>query len=168
MMDKERDWYRKISKQITMSESHSSFLDRRKWQFPLLGRLARRVDSFSDECQQCHKLKYKIEVLCGYCANPQQTTRSNYQSYQNTIDNIVQHLRRKHRLVNEKQNIKRLVWASLLFGLFFILLGYLLLNFGITLLALSITIPALFARVIFSCTIGYLLDLRAKRRGLVI
>jgi hypothetical protein len=167
-MDKERDWCRKINKQITMSESHSSFSDRRKRQFPLLSRLARRVDSFSDECQECHKLKYKIEVLCGYCANPQQTTPSNYQSYQTTIESIVQHLKRKHRLVNEKQNIKRLVSASIIFGLFFILLGYLLLNFGITLLGLGITIPALFARVMFSCTIGYLLDLRAKRRGLVI
>ncbi|HEX79332.1 MAG TPA: magnesium transporter [Dehalococcoidia bacterium] len=167
-MNKEQDWYEKINKHITMLENQSGFLDRKKWHFPLLSRLAKRVDSYSDECQECHRLKYEIEVLCGYHANSQQTTPSNYQSYQTTIKSIVQHLKRKHRLVNEKQNIKRLVSASFLFGLFFIMLGYLLFNFGITLLALSITIPALFIRVIFSCTVGYLLDLRAKRRGLVI
>ncbi len=167
-MDKKHDWYEEISKQISMHENQSSFLDRRKLRFPLLRRLVKRVDGFSGECEECQKLKHKFEVLCGYLANHQQIARPEYQSYQATMRSIVYHLKRKHRLVNEKQHIKRLVSASFLFGLFFVMLGYVLLNFGITLLALSITIPALFARVIFSYTIGYLLDFRAKRQSRVI
>jgi len=167
-MDKKRDWCEEINKQISMQENQLGFFARRKWRLPLLGRLVKRIDGFSSECKECQRIKYKLEVLCRYLVNHQQIARPEYRSYQTTMRSIVHHLKRKHRLINEKQHIKRLVSVSFLFGLFFILLGVVLLYFGNTLLALSITIPALFIRVIFSYTIGYLLDFRAKRQGRVI
>ena len=167
-MDKNHEWVEEITKQISMQENKSGFLNRRKWQLPLLRRLVVRIDDFSGECEECRDIKYKLKSLSRYLANPQQIAWWYSRTCQTTIRSIVHHLRRKHRLVNEKQYTKRFVSTSFLIGLFIIILGHVLISFGNTILALSITIPALFARVIFGYTIGYLLDFRAKRQGRVI
>ena len=71
-------------------------------------------------------------------------------------------------MVEERHYIKRYVLISFTLGISLVLLGLILLSFGITLLALNITLIALVTRVIFSYTIGYFLDRRARKRGRVI
>lgn len=144
------------------------FLAQRKWRFPLLKRLAKRVDGLSDKCEECQSMKNQIEGLYQHLAHWQDIVRHEYKNYQAVLKCITLHLKQKHKLVNEKQYTKRLVSASFLLGLLLIVLGCVLLYFGNTLLALSITIPALFIRVIFSYTIGFLLDFRAEKQGRVI
>ena len=167
-MDKKQAWYDGINKQISIQENQLGFSNQGKWRFPLLRRLSKRVDGFSRECEECQGIKRQLEELCRYLAHQQGIVRKEYKNYQATIKRISHHLKLKHRLINEKQYIKRFVSVSFIFGLTLILLGYVLLYFGNTLLALSITIPALFGRVIFSYAIGYLLDTRAKKQGRVI
>jgi len=91
-----------------------------------------------------------------------------YGNYLTTIKSITKHLKRKHRLVGEKQYVKRFVSIGAAFGLSLVISGYVLINFGITVLVLSITLPALVIRVIFGYAVGYLLDKRAKKQDRVI
>jgi hypothetical protein len=49
-----------------------------------------------------------------------------------------------------------------------VMAGYVLVSFGITVLVLSITLPALIIRVLLGYIVGYLLDRRAKQKGRVI
>ncbi|UCE97806.1 MAG: hypothetical protein JSV74_00255 [Dehalococcoidia bacterium] len=139
-----------------------------KWEQPLIKRLANRVDIFSVECKECRSIKDNFKYICTRHYAESEIINNNDNNYELTTKQIIHHLKKKHRLVIEKQYVRRLVFASLVFGLILILIGYGLLYFGITLLALSVTIPALFGRVIFSYTLGYLLDLRAKKQGRVI
>jgi hypothetical protein len=167
-MDKNQAWYDGINKQISMRENQWHFLDKRKWKLPLIRRMSKRVDGFSRECEECQGIKHQLEELCRYLAHKQGIVRQEYKNYQSTIKRITHHLKQKHRLINEKQYVKRFVSTSFVLGLTLILFGYILLCFGNTLLALSITIPALFGRIIFSYAIGHLLDIRAKKQGRVI
>jgi hypothetical protein len=167
-MDRKQAWYDGINKQISIQENHLGFSSQRKWRFPLLRRLLKRVDGFSQECEDCQAIKHQLEELCRYRARRQGTVHWDYKNYRANIKRITHHLKRTHRLISEKQYVKRFVSTSFVLGLVLILLGYVLLIFGNTLLALSVTIPALFGRVIFSYTIGKLLDMRAKKQGRVI
>jgi hypothetical protein len=167
-IDKKQAWYDGINKQISIQKNQWDFLDQRKWKIPLLKRLSKKVDSFSRECDECQRIKHQLESLGWYLAHKQGIVRQEYKNYQSTIKRIVYHLKRKHRLVNDRQYVKRFVATSFVLGLVLILFGYILLHFGITILVLSITIPALFGRIIFSYAIGHLLDIRAKKQGRVI
>jgi len=92
-------------------------------------------------------------------------THNNFRSYQSIIKGISKHLKRTHGLVEERQYVKRYVLIGLTFGLSLVLLCLILLNFGVTLLALNITVLALITRVIFGYIVGNFLDRRARKRG---
>lgn len=167
-MEKNQLWYDGINRQISKQQNKSSFQGQRKWKLPLLKRLSRRVDDFSRECAECQGIKPKVEEVCRYLSYQQGVVRQEFRNYRTTLKDITHHLRQKHKLINEKQYVKRFVFTSFVLGLTLILLGYILLCFGSTILALSITIPTLFGRIIFSYVIGHLLDMRAKKQGRVI
>jgi hypothetical protein len=95
-------------------------------------------------------------------------TPKEYGNYLTAIKGITKHLKRKHRLVDEKQYIKRFVSIAAAFGLSLVMSGFVLINFGITVLVLSLTLPALVIRVIFGYAVGYLLDNRARKQDRVI
>jgi hypothetical protein len=95
-------------------------------------------------------------------------TPKEHRNYLTTIKHITKHLKRKHGLVDEKQYVKRFISIGAAFGLSLVMSGYVLINFGITVLVLSITLPALVIRIVFGYVAGYLLDKRAKKQGRVI
>jgi len=166
-MENKKAWYNRIRSKIGMQQQLDN-LEGCSLKLPLIKRLANRVDTFSVECKECLGIKRNLECISRDQSKKPVEIQDDYRRYMLTIKQIIYHLKKKHRLVSEKQYVKRLVFASLIFGLILILLGYGLLYFGITLLALSVTVPALFGRVIFSYTVGYLLDMRAKKQGRVI
>jgi VIT1/CCC1 family predicted Fe2+/Mn2+ transporter len=95
-------------------------------------------------------------------------TPEEYNKYLLVLKSIMKHLKQRHGLVVEKQYIKRFVSIGVAFGLFLVMLGYVLISFGITILVLSITLPALIIRIFLGYIVGYLLDRRAKKQGRVI
>jgi putative flippase GtrA len=95
-------------------------------------------------------------------------TRQSLKGYLDVVKGIAKHLKRTHGLVEERQYVKRYVLIGLTFGLSLILLCLILLNFGVTLLALNVTVLALITRVIFGYIVGHFLDRRARKRGRVL
>lgn len=162
------DWYEGISKGITELKDRLSPSGQRRYKLSLFIRVTRRVASFSTHCEECRSLKSQITKLSEDLIYSPQMTPKEYGNYLTTIKSITKHLKRKHRLVDEKQYIKRFVSIGAAFGLALVMSGYVLINFGITVLVLSITLPALVIRVIFGYAVGYLLDKRAKKQDRVI
>jgi hypothetical protein len=167
MHDRE-DWYEGIAKEISELEDRLKPLDQRRYKLTLLLRVAKRIDGFSLDCEECQGLKSQITGLSKNLTYSPQMTGKEYGSHLTTIKNINSHLKQKHKLVDERQYIKRFVSIGVAFGLSLVIIGYILLNFGITILVLSITLPALITRVLIGYAIGYFLDKRAKRQDRVI
>ena len=167
-MENQEVWYTNISRQIEELRDQLSIKEEKRYKLAVLLRLAKRVADFSNNCQHCHYSKGRIRLLFETLRNIPQMSPGEYKDYQAVIKDITRHLKKEHRLVDEKQYLKRFVSLAATLGLTLIAFGYVLLNFGITILVLSFTLPALFVRMIFGYTIGYLLDKRAKKQGRVI
>lgn len=167
-MDRHDDWTGKVANEISKVEHHVSPSDQRRYKLPLLLRSARWVAAFSPECEVCQGLQSQIVSLGADLTSAPRMTRKNFKSYLSVIKGVTKHLKRTHGLVEERQYAKRYVFMGLAFGLSLVMLGLILLSFGIALLTLNVTVPALVTRVIFGYTIGYILDRRAKSRGKVL
>ncbi|MFC1964108.1 hypothetical protein ACFLV1_01865 [Chloroflexota bacterium] len=162
------DWCESVSREITELKDRLNPLGQRRYKLSLFIRMTRRIADFSTDCEECQVLKSQITEVSEELRYSPQMTPKEYGNYLTTIKSINRHLKRKHRLVDEKQYIKRFVSISAALGLSLVMSGFVLINFGITLLALSVTLPALVIRVICSYAVGYLLDNRARKQGRVI
>jgi hypothetical protein len=140
---------------------------RKRYRLPLFLRMARRVNAFSPECGVCQDLQGRIISLGADLTRTPQMTRKNLRNYLSIIKIITRHLKQTHGLKEERQYVKRFLILGSAAGLSTVVLGLVLLSFGITLFTLNVTVPALVTRVIFSYTIGRILDKRAKNRGKV-
>jgi len=156
-----------IADELVRAEDISAS-DRKRYRVQLLLRLAVQVATFSPECEMCRGLQVQITQLGADLARRPPMNRQSLRDYLEVIKNITQHLKHSHGLVEERHYIKRCVLIGLTFGISLVLLGLILLSFGITLLTLNITLTALITRVMFSYTIGYFLDRRARKRGRVL
>lgn len=168
IVDNSDEWTRKVASEISKAEEHISPSDQRHYRLPLLLRLARRVAAFSPECEVCRNLQSQINSLSANLAHLPRMTRQSFKNYLDVIKGIAKHLKRRHGLVEKRQYVKRYVLIALTLGLSLVLLSLILLSFGITLLALNITVIALIIRVVFSYTVGYFMDKRARKRGRVL
>jgi hypothetical protein len=161
-------WYKGIPRGISTLRVRLSPAGRRKWKLSLFLRAAGRVAGFAADCEECRSLQSQINGLSeGLLRSPQMTPQE-YRDYLNALKGTIKHLQRRHGLVVEKQYIRRFVSIGAAFGLSLVMAGYVLISFGITVLVLSITLPALILRVLIGYTVGYLLDRRAKNQGRVI
>lgn len=148
-------------------EEHSTYLAQGHNKLPLLLRSAERVAAFSPECEKCRVLQVQIAGLGAELDNSRRMTRQNLKGHLKVIKGVTKHLRRTHGLAEERHYIKRFATTSVTVGLSFVALSLVLLSLGVTLLALNLTLIALVPRIAFGCTIGYLLDRRARRMGKV-
>ena len=167
-MENREVWHTDISGQIEELRDQLSIEEEKRYKLAVLLRLTRRVVDFSVDCQYCQDLKGSIRALYKMLRDTPHMSSGEYKEYLAVFKGITKHLKKEHKLVDERQYLKRFVSLAATFGLTLIAFGYVLLNFGITILVLSITLPALFVRMIFGYTIGYLLDKRAKKQGRVI
>lgn len=167
-MDNSDEWTRKVASEISKAEEHITPSDQQHYRLPLLLRSARRVATFSPECEVCQSLQSQIINLSANLADLPRMTRRSLGTYLDVVKGIAKHLKRTHGLVEERQYVKRYVFVGFTFGISLVLFGLILLSFGITLLALNITLIALLTRVVFSYTVGYFLDRRARKLGRVL
>ncbi len=153
---------------IVMSAKELKTSDYKRYRLPRLLRLARRVTAFSPECDICRDLQVQMARLYTDSLKEQPMIHQNLESHLNMMKNITRHLKDSHGLVEKSYYVKRYILLGLAAGITIILLGLILLCFGITQLALNITITALITRAIVSYTVGSLLDKKARKQGRVL
>jgi hypothetical protein len=167
-MDNSDEWTGKVTIEISKVEENISPSERRHYRLPLLLRSARRVAAFYPECEVCQSLQIQINDLSANLADLPRMNDRSFKNYLYIVKTINKHLKRRHGLVETRQYVKCYSLISLTFGSLLVVLSLILLSFGITLLALNVTVFALISRVIFGCTIGFILDRRAKKQNRVI
>jgi len=94
-------WYDGIVKEINLHKDILGKKDSKKYKLDLLLRVAKRVDGFSSACGQCQMFQPEITTLIqdlGYLA---QWSKERRKSYFKTIDTIIKHLRKQHKLITE-------------------------------------------------------------------
>jgi hypothetical protein len=164
----DESWCETIEARTRLCRERLSPKEQRLFRLEILPRLARRVDSFSDECSQCQQLKGELSHISQLLTCQSGLNHGERRQYVDVMTQVTRHLNRKHKLVGEWHYVKRFVSVAVALGLGLVGLGYLLLSLGVTLIVFTIALPALFGRIVFSYLIGLFMDRRAKKRGRVI
>jgi len=100
--DFESDWYKGVAKQIHELKNSLEDKDYKKYRLDLLLCMAQRVAEFSSECGQCMLFQQDISLLVGDVANlVQYDDKGRRRSYFKSVNLIVGHLQRQHKVVNE-------------------------------------------------------------------
>ena len=167
-MEAQDDWVKNITAEIGDLKSRLGPSETRKYKLPMLLRISDRVAEYCTECQQCRQFKGQITGLKENLKDASPMTDATRKGHLKTIEIITRHLKKEHKLVEERHYLKRFVSIAVAGGISLIAFGYMLLSFGITLLVIGITLPALFVRLIFGYTLGFFMDRRAKKKGRVI
>ena len=150
------DWYNSIGKEISLYKDTLSKKDYKKYKLDLLLRVAKRVADFSSDCGECQMFQQEITKLTqdlGYLV--QMPNKERRKSYFKTINNIIKHLQKYHKLVTEGQNIG--IWMALGSGI------GVAIGAGMESVAIGIPIG-----VGIGVAIGAALDAKAKKEGKVI
>ena len=155
-MEAHSNWYNRIIKAINLHKDTLSKKDAKKYKLDLLLRVAKRVDDFSSYCGECQMFQQDITRLIedlGYLV--QMPNKEASKSYSKTINNIVKHLQKQHKLVSEGQ--KKGIWIGVGMGIG-TAIGAALDNPGIG-IAIGVAI---------GLAIGSYVDKKAKEEGKVI
>ena len=155
-MEAHSDWYNHTVKAISSYQNSLSKKDSKKYKLDLLLRVARRVDSFSPNCGECQTFRGKITRLIQELSLLiQMPNKEAHKSYSKTINNIVKHLQKQHKLVSAGQNMG--IWMAVGTGIG-VAIGAALDNPGIgTPIGLAVGVA-----------FGSYLDKKAKEEGKVI
>ena len=104
-MEAHSDWYNRIVKEISLHKESLSNKDDKKYKLDSLLRVAKRVDDFYSYCGQCQLFQPEITKLIqdlGYIVQmPKQTSKEERKSYFGTINNIIKHLQKQHKLITK-------------------------------------------------------------------
>ena len=101
-MNSRNNWYDGIAKQINQLKVTLSEKDYKKYKLRMLPCVAERIAEFSPECGQCQIFQQDISTLTQDVANTiQLADKGKRKTHLKSIDNIVGHLRKQHKLVTE-------------------------------------------------------------------
>ena len=150
-------WYNHTIKGLNLRKDTLSKKDVKKYRLDLLLRVAKRVDDFSSYCGECEAFKGEITGLIGELGTLVQLSdnKERRRSYSQTINGMVKHLQRTHRLVSSRQNMG--IWVAMGAGVG-TGIGAALDNPGVG-TAIGVAIGA---------AVGSYLDKKAKQEGKVI
>lgn len=105
-MEAHSDWYNRITREISSYKDSLSKRAYKKYKLDLLLRIAQRVDSFSSTCGECQIFQQEITRLAEDLGNLiQMPAKETRKSYFKTINNIIKHLQKQHKLVTKGQYI---------------------------------------------------------------
>ena len=154
-MEAHRDWYNRTVKEINFHRDTFSKKEAKKYKLDLLLRVAKRLDDFSSYCGECQAFQQDITRLTEDLGNISLMSKDEQKSYSRTINNIVKHLQKKHKLVSKGQNMG--IWMAIGTGI------------G-TALGAAMGNPAIGTPlgIAIGLAIGSYLDKKAKEEGRVI
>ncbi len=164
----EADWERRVSGHLGTAATRMDRSERKRYKMSLLLSCVHRVAAFRPGCEECRALQQQITRLAQDIGSPSGLSGAGVMNHLGVVKAVARHLGRSHHLVSEQHYVKRMLIAAAAVGISTVVVGLVLLNLGIGILMLNVTLPALALRIVFGYTIGRMLDRRAKRRGLVI
>ena len=98
------DWYNRVAREISSYKDTLSKKDYKKYKLDLLLRVTKRVDDFSSYCGECQMFQPEITRLAEDLGNLIQIpNKEERKSYLKTINSMVKHLQKQHKLVREGQ-----------------------------------------------------------------
>ena len=117
-METHSDWYNRTVKEINLHQDTLGKKDSKKYKLDLLLRIVRRVDDFSSYCGECQLFQQEITKLTqdlDYLLQMPNPNKEARKSYNRTINSMVKHLQKQHKLVSAGQNIG--IWMAIGTGL---------------------------------------------------
>lgn len=101
-METHSNWHDDITKQIIMLKETLGTLNYKRYKIDMLQCLTNRIDQFSSECGKCQIFKQDITTLAQDVSNvSQMPTREGRKKYFKSMNSIIGHLQRQHKLVAE-------------------------------------------------------------------
>jgi len=104
-MEVHSNWYNRTVKEINLYKDTLSKKDAKKYKLDLLLRVAGRVEEFFSICGKCQLSQPEVTRLAGELAYliqmPRQALKEARKSYHKTLNNIIKHLKKEHKLVTE-------------------------------------------------------------------
>ena len=101
-MESHSDWYHRISTEIGQHRHTLNQKEIKKYKLDLLLRVAGRVDEFSTICGECQAFQQGITGLVQELSLlVQMPTKESQKHYSKTIDGMVTHLQKVHKLVKK-------------------------------------------------------------------
>lgn len=157
-MSKSPDWIDEFAAEINKFKVKfgDKAFKKNKLEFRL--KVAKRVESFSSDCDACKRFRGEIKKLVGKMGDPI-TTKEEGKKHSRVFRTITEHLQKDHKLVTEKENLQKWLPIGLVMG---IVLGASIGDPGVGVgvgIVIGLTIGA---------AVGSSLDAKAKKRGQVI
>jgi hypothetical protein len=95
-------WFNNISKQINELKGTLSEKDYKKYKLPMLLCVAERITQFSSECGQCQMFQQDVSNIVQEVGNlVQMGNKEKQKAYSKSMNQIIGHLQRQHKLVTE-------------------------------------------------------------------
>ena len=154
-MQDQNGWFDNITREINRQKDHFSPREYKTYKLDLLIRVSKRLDDHFPDCIVCQNMKREMEIIIGGLDNLVESSKEEQKNYFYAIDNMIKHLKEKHNLISEGQNLA--LWLPLGVGI-----G---LPLGIPMGNIALGIPIGLA---IGVAIGVSLDAKAKREGRVI
>ena len=154
-MEYQNNWYENIAREVNRRKDRFSPREYKIYKLDLLIRISKRLNEFYADCVDCQNMKREMEIIVGSLDHLLHSSREEQKNYFNAIDNIIKHLKEKHNLISEGQNIALWLPPGVAIGL----------PLGIPLGNIALGIPIGLA---IGAAIGASLDTKAKKEGRVI
>ena len=154
-MENKSDWYKNITEEINQHKEKFCKNENKKFKVNLLIRLAKRIDSFSAECNDCQHFRNDINRLTDCISRLPQANKEKRKTYFKSINSIVKHLQKHHKLISDGQNVGAGLGIGMAIGA----------GIGTSLNNTSIGVSI---GMCFGIAIGSGLDAKAKKEGKVI
>ena len=100
-MEVHSKWYGGIVKEINLHKDILGKKAAKKYKLDLLLRVAGRVNSFLSRCGECQIFQQDITQLTQDLGYIVQASKEKRKGYFKTLNNIIKHLQKQHKLVNE-------------------------------------------------------------------
>lgn len=94
-----RDWLEDSTEEINQLKEKFSKKQERKYKLELLEKVSKRVAEFSSTCGECFQYKGVISNLLQNLGGIVQLSLTAEKDHNNKINNMVRHLRKKHKLI---------------------------------------------------------------------
>ena len=154
-MQEQNGWFDNITIEIDRQKQKFSPREYKVYKFDLLIRISKRLNDYFPDCIDCQNMKREMEIIICSLDNLIRSSREEQKNYFNAVDNIVKHLKEKHKLISEGQNLALWLPLGIAIGL----------PLGIPMGNIALGIPIGLA---IGTAIGVSLDAKAKREGRVI